>query len=593
MQKTLFFIAVVSFFSFNCMAQNKDYTKFWDHLLANDRAEAGKVISKNKSTDIEWLLMTEIYRNESGKIKRNDDFLKAFLTKEDFENYLFAFWNRSFLFDNYLDEGFNSNTFETLEKLSKKGVENQDLKDAVVYLDAIRSRHNNNWEGYTSLNNKINAIKDWQYCGSFENMNKSGLDKFYEPETNPTNEIDFDAKSNGIIRWYDGTNPIEAYQNFSNHNEYGSSVNYAQTFINSAIDQRVILRVGSGSAFKLFLNDVEIYKYDKDVSTDLNGYEVFVNLSKGNNRLLLKSAESNSNSYFMVSVFDENKKPLTNIKTSNKPSSYNTATLSALDPVEKKNDFETYFETKIASQPDNFLYSYALYSAYLRNSKYNEARDILMPFYKKHPKSSLLRNALMTTYNLEKDYTSSNEINENIERDDPDYYLPIINKVTEYDELSRLTMDEFEEYIEKLKNAFDSEMIKGAAEFLYHARKEDLAGIKSTLEHLNTLAEDYNNTNLKLRYAPLFDQIFQDQDRTIAALEDISTHNFSLSAENKLINYYDKKNEKDKVLDLIDKHYNELRNENSYLKRIVNRYVEYQMFDKALPYTEEMLKNYP
>tara|TARA_R110002033_G_scaffold1264_3_gene11684 strand:+ start:2397 stop:6158 length:3762 start_codon:yes stop_codon:yes gene_type:complete len=593
MQKTLLFIAVVSLFSFSCIAQNKDYSKFWEHLLTNERAEAGKIISKNKSTDIEWLIMTELHRNESGKINRNDAFLKEFLKKEDFEYYLFAFWNKSFLFDDYIDEGFNSNTFETLDKIRALKLNNIDLKDAVTYIDAIRNRHNNNWEGYTALNAEINAIRDWQYCGSFENMNKSGLDKFYEPEKTSANNVDFDAKSNGIIRWYDGKNEKEAYQFFSNHNEYGSSVNYAQTFINSAIDQRVILRVGSGSAFKIFFNDVEIYKYDKDVSTDLNGYEVLVNLPKGNNRLLIKSAESNSNSYFMVGVFDENKKPLNNITTSNKPSSYNTSVLSALNPVEKKNDFENYFETKIASQPDNFLYSYALYNSYLRNSKYDEARDVLMPFYKKYPKSSLLRSALMTTYNLEKDYTSSNELSENIERDDPDYYLPIINKLNEYGELSRLSMDEFEEYIEKLKNAFDSEMIKGAADFLYHARKEDLAGIKATLEHLNTLAEDYNNTNLKLRYAPLFDQIFQDQDRTIAVLEEISTNSFSLSAENKLINYYDKKNEKDKVIDLIDKHYNELKSDNSYLKRIVNRYVEYQMFDKALPYTEEMLKNYP
>ncbi|MUU78406.1 transglutaminase domain-containing protein [Winogradskyella endarachnes] len=593
MNKKLLCIAIVCLFAFKSFAQTNDYSEFWNHLLANERAEAGKIISKNKSASIEWLIINELYRNEIGKIKRNDKFLKPFLAKADFENYLFAFWNRSFFFDDYLSEGFNINTYETLDAVSKLNIKNIDLKDAILYLEAIRQRHHNNWDDFNRLNAEINAIKEWQYCGSFENLNKSGLDKFYEPETTSANDVDFDAKSNGIVRWYNGNNTKEAYQFYSNHNEYGSSVNYAQTFINSSIDQRVIIRIGSGSAFKLFLNDVEIYKYEKDVSTDLNGFEVVVNLPKGNNRLLVKSAESNSNSYFMVAVFDENKKPLKNISISKNPTSYNTSSFSALNPVEKQNDVERYFKSKIAEQPDNFLYSYALYSTYLRNSKYNEARDVIMPFYKEFPKSSMLRSALMTTYNLENDYTSSNEINENIERDDPDYYLPIVNKVTEYDELSRLTMDEFEEYIEKLKKAFDSEMIKGAADFLYFARKEDLNGIKKTLEHLNTLAEDYDNTNFKLRYAPLFDQLFQDQNRTIKALEEIAKEKFSLSAENQLINYYDKKNEKNKVLKLIDKHYDELGNQNSYLKRIVNRYVEYQMFDKALPYTEKMLKNYP
>ncbi|NRD21355.1 hypothetical protein HNV08_14955 [Winogradskyella eckloniae] len=593
MHKTLLFIAIISLCSFNCFSQNNSYSKFWDQLLSNNRTEAGKIIEKSKNSDTEWLIMYELYRNESGKIERNDDFLNAFLQKKDFEFYLYAFWNRTFLFDDYLDEGFNKNTFETLDKVAALELESTDIKDAVIYLDAIRNRHDNDWESYYDLNSKINAIKDWQYCGSFENLNKSGLDKFYEPETTPSNSVDFDAKSNGVIHWYEGSNPIEAYQNFSNHNEYGSSVNYAQTFVNSSEDQRIIVRVGCGSAFKIFINDVEVYKYEKDVSSDINGYEFLVNLPKGNNRLVLKSAESNSNAYFMVSIFDENKKPLNNITTSNKVTAYNKSSLSDLNPIEKKNDIENYFEIRRKEQPNNFLYAYALYSTYLRNSKYNEARDILMPYYKTYPKSSFLRSALITTYNLEKDYTSSNELNENIERDDPDYYLPIINKVTEYDELSRLSMDEFEAYIEKLKNAFDSEIIKGAAEFLYHARKEDLTGIKETLERLNTLAETYDNTHFKLRYAPLFDQLFQDQDRTITALENIIKDNFSISAENKLIVYYDKKNEKDKVLALIDKHYEELKNDNSYLKRIVNRYVEYQMFDKALPYTAEMLQNFP
>ncbi|NRD24195.1 hypothetical protein HNV10_13130 [Winogradskyella litoriviva] len=162
MHKTLLLIAVVSLFSFNCIAQNKDYTKFWDHLLANDRVEAGKFLNKNKSSDLEWLIINELLRNESGKIKRNDDFLKAFLTKDDFEYYLFAFWDRSFLFDDYIDEGFNSNTFETLDKIKALNLSNIDLKDAITYIDAIRNRHNNNWEAYTTLNEEINAVL-WQF----------------------------------------------------------------------------------------------------------------------------------------------------------------------------------------------------------------------------------------------------------------------------------------------------------------------------------------------------------------------------------------------------------------------------------------------
>jgi predicted negative regulator of RcsB-dependent stress response len=592
MNKRYLLVVITLFISLSCFAQN-DYSTFWDDLLSNNRDDAEQFIKNNKNTDIEWLVSNEILRNETGKINPNKAFLDSFLSKEDFEFYLFSFWNKSFIFQDYLDEGFNNQIIETLKKVSVSNVKSIDIKDALNYLNAIENRHKNDWDAYYKYNDRINSIKQWQYCGSFENLNKSGLDKVYEAELNPSNDDTFDARSNGFIGWYDASNTKEAYQFFTNHNEYGSGVNYAQTFISSSADQRIVIRVGSGSAFKIFLNDIEIYKNDKDVSTELNAYKVLVNLPKGTNRLLIKSAESNSTSYFLLSLLDKNSNPLEGISISNMPVAYNKSTLQVLNPIEKENEFEAFFKSKIKSNPDNFLYHYALYAAYIRNSKYEEARNVLMPFYKKYAKSSFLRNALIQTYNLEKDYTSSKELRENIERDDPDYYLPILNKLSDYGELSRLSMDEFEDYIKKLKNAFDSELIKAGADFISFARKEDITGIKNSLEVLNELADKYGNTNFKLKYAPLFDQVFQDQDRTIKILEDIVNNGFSISAQNQLINYYEDKNEKKKALALVVRDYENLTNDNIYLKRIANKYIKYQMFNKALPYVDEMLKNYP
>lgn len=592
MKKVYLSIAAILFVAFNCLSQN-NYEDFWNKLLSNDRAEAEKLIKKQKNSDLEWLLTNEILRNETGKIISSKNFLDEFLSKDDFEYYLFAFWNKSYLFQDYLDEGFNNKVFETIDEISNHGVSHVDLQDALLYLKAIKGRHKNDWEAYYSFNDKINSVRQWQYCGSFENLNKSGLDKFYEAENNPSNDVTFDARSNGYLGWYNGTNDKEAYQFFTNHNEYGSGVNYAQTFVNSDVDQRIFIRMGSGSAFKIFLNDVEIFKNDKDVSTDLNAYGVTVNLPKGNNRLLVKTAESNSTSYFLLSLFDENKKTLENITISSNPVSYNASSLETLNPEVQENDFEAFFKEKIEANPNNFLYHYALYATYIRNSKYEEARNVLMPHYNKYPKSSFLRNALISTYNLENDYTSANELSENIERDDPDYYLPILNKLSEYGELTRLTMDEFDEYIVKLKNAFDSELIKTGADFISYARKEDINGIKKTLENLNTLAEAYGNDKFRLKYAPFYDQIFQDQEKTISILEDIVENGFNLSAENKLAKYYEDKNQKKKSLALVIKNYDDLNKDNIYLKRIVNNYKRYQMYKEALPYVDEMLVNYP
>jgi transglutaminase-like putative cysteine protease len=590
MKKLFFLIAVFLFSTFFLTAQS-NYVDFWDNLLKNNREEAFKILNKKKDNSTEWLILNEISRIELGQLEKNKDFIEKFLKQDDFEHYLFAFWSNPFIFDDYLGDGFNDHIVEAINKITPDKVENIDLVDALVYLRSAERRHFNDWESYYQQNAQINSIKDWQYCGAFENMNKSGIDKFHEPETEASNDKVFDARSNGSLKWYPGIGKKEAYQFYENHVEYGSGVHYAQTFITSSIDQRVTLRLGSGSAFKIFLNDIEIFKNDKDVNTDLNGYELKVNLPKGTNRLLIKSAESTSTSYFMLSILDENKAPLDNFIVSSQPVAYNSSSLDQLNPEEKENDFESFFKVKVKQNPEDFFYSYALFNTYIRNSKYDEARAVIQPFYEEYPQSSFLRKALITTYKLEGDSTSINEINENIERDDPEYYLPILNKIGDYNELLRMSMTDFEDYIAKLKKAFDSKLIHASADFFYYARKENIVELQKTLDAINK--NSIGNQKFNLTFIPLYDQIFQDQDKTVKLLEDMISKTFSIRAENMLIRYYEDRNQKDRCVDLITKYYDELKTDNAYIKRIVDKLIEYQRYKEALPYVDQLLENYP
>lgn len=589
--KQSFFLLSIFFISVLYVNAQNNYTDFWDNLLKNNRSEAAKILNNSKENSTEWLILNEITRIENGQLERNKDFIDKFLKQDDFENYLFAFWSNPFIFDDYLGDGFNDHIVDAINKITPDKVSHIDLVDALVYLRSVERRHFNDWETYYEENTKIKSIKDWQYCGVFENLNKSGIDKFYEPEVEASNDKVFDARSNGSLKWYPGIGKKEAYQFYENHVEYGSGVHFAQTFISSPKDQHVILRIGSGSAFKIFLNDVEIFKNDKDVNTDLNGYELNVNLPSGTNRFLIKSAESGSTSYYMVTVLDENKNPLNNITVSSQPVTYNTSSLEQLNPQLRENDFETYFKTKVKENPDNFFYAYALFNTYIRNSKYNEARAILMPYYDTYPQSSFLRKALITTYNLEGDTTSINELNENIERDDPDYYLTILNKLGDWNDLMRMSMTDFEEYIEKLKGAFDSKLFHASADFFYYARQENIVELRKALDAIHD--NSIGNNNFNLNFIALYDQIFQDQDRSVVLLEDVIDNTFSIQAENMLIGYYEDRNQKDKCVDIITKYYDQLKTDNAYIKRIVDKLIEYQSFKKALPYVDQLLVNYP
>ena len=60
------------------------------------------------------------------------------------------------------------------------------------------------------------------------------------------------------------------------------------------IRDRVYIELGSNSEFKAYLNDVEIVRSSKEFFKEIGNYLVKVKLSKGMNRLVMKSELSAS-----------------------------------------------------------------------------------------------------------------------------------------------------------------------------------------------------------------------------------------------------------------------------------------------------------
>ncbi|MEZ4796553.1 MAG: transglutaminase domain-containing protein [Flavobacteriaceae bacterium] len=583
-------ILLVFFLSNIFLNAQKSNDDFWNKLLNNDREFANSIFSENKLSTIETLIINEILREENGRFLENPNFITNFLKQDDFEYYLYALWNKTYIFDDYLDKGFSDKNRNIFKKINAANFKNSSIKDAIFYLNSVIAREDNNWEGYFALNDSIKAIKKWQYCGVFENLNKSGLDRTYLPETVPISEENFDAQSNGFVNWYTSNNTNEIYRFFTNHEEFGAGVNYAQTFINSKNDERVTLRIGSGSAFKLWLNDILIYENTEDVNTELNAHEIEITIPKGTNRLLFKLAESGNGSYFTVSVL-KNNLHLTQIDYSSQYVQYNSSKQSDLNPKVLKNEFETFFINKIKNNPDEFLYKYCLVNTYLRNSKYKEAKDILNTLLKDYPKSSLLRKILMAIYNSEGETSKYNELKKNIELDDPEYYYHFVTKVAEYNELSRMSVVELEEFINKLKSKVDLELLHLTADIFYKARKEDLSGIINTLDEI--LEKAGGNVKMLLNLAPLYDRITNDDKKTLNILENLNKNYFNYSTIIALANYYDKKNENEKALKILSKDLPNLSNDNKYLSTFINKLQKYQKYDESLKFIDTALENFP
>lgn len=587
----LIFFTILSF-----RAQN-NFDNYWDLLLKNNTKEAFKDFKKtNKKIDksIELLITNEILRNENGFINGpSEDFISKVTSFEDYEYFLYAFWNNPFFFDSYLTTGFHKINSKVLADLETQGINNATIKHALQYIKAVKDRNYKEFDSYKEKIATIPVIKNWQYCGVFENLNKSGFDSQYEPEFYAKDNKDFNANSNGIVRWYTPNKGYteESYQFFSNHSEYGYGVHYAQTFVNSDSEKRVQLRLGNSSAFKVWLNDVLVFENAKDVSTDIDAYSVNVTLQKGVNRLLIKNAEANSAPYFIARFCNDNGDEIAGLTYTSTFKNYQKSTIEKVNPVYVENKIEAYFLDKVAKNPDNFLYKYALIKVYFRSQKYEEVNAILNPIIEKYNKSSLLRILKTYNYSYEGDFNAVNEVNKNIFLDDPDYYYSLVKKTSEFNKLSQMSIAELEVFLDKLTKSTDFPVIKYMAKFFLDARNEDLKALRETMDLLNASASD--RVKILERFIPLYETVFQEQDRTIAEYEKILKNRFSPSLLAGLARYYDKLGEKDEVVLLYKQYHEAFPEDNTLLYSLIQKMHSYKMYKESIPYLELMLNNYP
>ncbi|NIK92068.1 tetratricopeptide repeat protein [Mangrovimonas sp. CR14] len=585
-----FLLSITLFLSFLTSFSQSKFDKFWDLLLSNEREDAFvEFNSKKDLNQLEDLVINEILRVERGKLSHNEDFFESFLNKPNYDYYLYALWKEPFVFDDYFDKGFNSEIVDNVNNAFAKGSDNIDLRHALTYLKSLVERHKNNWDTYYQLNKSIEAIGEWQYCGVFENLNESGLDRVYEPELKPSSSELFNAESNGKVNWYNSFNTGEAYQFFTNHSEYGSGVHYAQTFFNAKESKRVILRVGNGSAFKIWLNDVLVLENRQDVTTELNAYQVELTIPEGDNRLLIKNAESSSVSYFQIQFIKDNQ--VVKFPFSQKVNSYQKSNLKELNVKPLENSFETYFINELKKNPNDIFLKYCLINTYLRNENYKKAKEIILHLYSEYPKSSFLRRILLKIYLLEKDNTTYTEIIENIELDDSDYYFPLILKLLDSDKMGRMSLNEMEDFLNKLKSTIDLKLIEVSADIYLNARNGDKIAMKKNLDKLVKIAE--GNPKLTMTYAPFYKSVFKDEKTTLKILEDLNNEYFYTKAISSLSSYYEQQGNKKGALNVFLKNIDALEKDNYYLRYLIDKNQSYQNHEESLKFINKGLENYP
>ncbi|MFN8325202.1 MAG: transglutaminase domain-containing protein [Flavobacteriaceae bacterium] len=521
--------------------------KVWDLLLANKRDDARKLFDKELkskvASNINYFILDNFISLERGKNDFDDSFVKTLSTYPDAKNYLTPLFKQPFLLDDVNQVGYNDFTYQKIDAMATA----EAFKDnpSVIYNKAVCDRNRKNYEGYSNYIAKLNSIMNWQLCGAFENLNGSGLDTEYEAEIYPKNDKLFNANSNGMVGWY---NPRiiqnEGYITFSNENEYGNAIMYSQIFLENPVEQQLYFNVGSSDGIKVFVNDIEVFSNSLIEYTDLDAFKFSVKMPKGINRILVKSSINSGNCYFFTSLTDANGKKVDGLVYHNTYKPYNKSTLQDLDVNTFNAYYEDYFDKKSKENPNDVVYKILLFDGYMHNRKLEKAFDVIEELDAKYPNSSMIKTRLADYYAKKGDNAKVNEINKNIEINDPDYFYTLATKAQDSDWLRETNIVEIEKYKERAKK-LESPTIGLLYEFLINARNSK---IKEMLVNVDQLIEQSHNSEFYITtMAPLYDNLEKNKDKTLKMLEDLYAKKDNFSALSKLVQYYRDANRKDDV----------------------------------------------
>jgi hypothetical protein len=310
--KKLFVILAMITLQFQLFSQVE---KGWEKLLENDRKSAGVFFqnaAKSNPNDADAQLSMAYFQWINGHADLSFPYMESFYKLHlNPSPYIFALWNTEFV--SLYDANLSKNKIQFLKNILDdkrsdgrlKAMANTALGHQYLY-------KNKTSEGLKYLD-KIGHLKAWQIAGEFDNASGSGFDKDYDPVAKPQLDSKFSNKNGANVGWVTPQHfKPDGWIDFDYlSNDQSNSVFYAQTFVQSATEQDVMLCAGVSGSLKIWLNDALIDGISEERNTDLDTYCYFVHLNKGYNRVLVQVGGSELYSLnFLVRLTDYNFMPI-------------------------------------------------------------------------------------------------------------------------------------------------------------------------------------------------------------------------------------------------------------------------------------------
>ncbi|SFW80898.1 DUF3857 domain-containing protein [Chitinophaga sancti] len=580
-------LCCIAFLAVTTQTHAGDYEKAWEALHKNDKVHAYELFRKTLKSDpahrqnaYAALMLME---NFDG---RGDSFLSKypapFTTITDLNPYTYALWFLGGVLGTYdIKKGPQLDNLNTV--ISDPRFHGS-LHAAAKYFKGFhysQSRHDAESRDFF---NQIGALGNWQFAGPFDNISGSGFNKDYGPLKEPAAGKGFTSYNNTHIDWfktvvneYDGWIFVESLFPAAN------AVGYAQTFVNSPVDQDAILCLGGKGSLKAWMNDKLLIAEEEELATELDKFNVRVHLKKGYNRVLVQvgfTSESSSPN-FIVRLTDDKYEPLKGISA--------TADVQAY-PVDKSTDMpellphfaEAYFKKQVEKYPNDPMNAILLARVYNRNEQYDKSKEVLSGWFEKNPGDPLLAYQYLDCLGAAYDRTNLSAIVEMLKQTDPENTYIIQAHETELENEKKWA--DALEVVNKLESREGQSIWTISKKIYLHANLQHIDSMVTLLKQAyESYPDSYDITAGMYQY---YKQMVRNTAEARKTLEQYAVGHSNLRLRQQLADDYFEQNEPEKGLATLRDMITSSPAYLSVYSPIVKHFFASQQYDSAIHYLE-------
>lgn len=468
------------------MVKAQDYQKAWDALAKNDRKAARLFLENAQKTPdhaadaaLTLLLLEALDSRE----RTSRPFLDAARqTLKDPYPYYYALWH------NHAVAGPSSifkmpEQVKFLEGLLEDPRCPAMLQASARYQLSFQYNAQSDFKAAKDVTFPISNVKNWQFTGPFDNVSESGFDKNYPPIALPGKDARFKSTNQAEIEWFTpGVQSPDGWVMLGYNIKWSTGIVYAQSFVTAPADMEAELGAGFTGSCKIWLNDQLVLSEQEARITDFDVYKVKCTLKKGANRVLVQIGMlENEFTNFCVRFLNKDGQPLNNIQSSPQEAAYPKST----GPLPNVQPFfaETFFQQKVAAEPDNLLNYCLLTETYLRSRKNQEALATIEQAMAKAPNNMLLRFERLQCYLKLNNRTFLTQEMEDFKRLVPEDFISLQWRY--HDAFENERYDEAQALLDR------SVALYGVDEKVYEQRIKLAIGRKKYEEALKWISEAY------------------------------------------------------------------------------------------------------